>query len=123
MATMECVKELNATQITALISASDILFVDFWANWCAPCRQFAPIYAQVAEKNRDIVFAAVNIEQEHALAESFQIRSIPYLMVFKQGIAIYAESGSVPESILLDLIAQARAADVSAIRAQLDDSE
>jgi thioredoxin 1 len=120
---MECVKELNATQITALISASDILFVDFWANWCAPCRQFAPIYAQVAEKNRDIVFAAVNIEQEHALAESFQIRSIPYLMVFKQGIAIYAESGSVPESILLDLIAQARAADVSAIRAQLDDSE
>ena len=123
MATMECVKELNATQITALISASDILFVDFWANWCAPCRQFAPIYAQVAEKNRDIVFAAVNIEQEHALAESFQIRSIPYLMVFKQGIAIYAESGSVPESILLELIAQARAADVSAIRAQLDESE
>lgn len=114
------VQALNETQLMTLLHQPGILFVDFWASWCAPCVQFAPVYARVAAQHPDMVFASINIEQEHALSETFHIRSIPHLMVFKEGIAIYSESGSVPESILLELIGQARTADVSGIRAQLD---
>jgi len=116
MSARDAVKILDSDRLSELLKKPDIIFVDFWAKWCAPCLQFAPVFAQAAEKNTDIVFASINIEQERELAETFQIRSIPHLMVFKQGIAIYSESGSLPESILLELIDQARNADVSAIQ-------
>lgn len=104
----------------SIIENNQLVFVDFWAPWCAPCKQFATIFERVAALHSDIVFAKVNIESEHELAETFQIRSIPHLMVFKQGIAIYSEAGSMPESTLKELVEQALDADVSAIREQLD---
>lgn len=104
----------------SLIENNQLVFVDFWAPWCAPCKQFATTFERVAALHSDIVFAKVNIESEHELAETFQIRSIPHLMVFKQGIAIYSEAGSMPESTLKELVEQALDADVSAIREQLD---
>ncbi len=119
----DCVKALSAEQLSELLNQAELIFVDFWAKWCSPCVQFKSIYAHVAAQHPDIVFVTINIEQEQALAEAFRIQSIPHLMVFKEGIAIYSESGSVPESLLLDLIAQARVADVTAIRAQLNSQE
>lgn len=110
-------------QFESLISENEIVFVDFWAEWCAPCKTFAKIYEQVAEQNKSIVFASVNIETEPGLAEIFHIRSIPHLMVFKQEIAIYSDSGSMPESTLRELVEQARQVDVSEIRAKITSSE
>ena len=111
---------VTAQHFEGFIQKNPIVFFDFWASWCEPCRQFGRIYEQVAEGHPEIVFAKINIETETELAETFQIRSIPHLMVFKQGIVIYSEAGSMPASTLKELVQQAIAADVTEIRAQLD---
>lgn len=116
-------RSISTEEFDTLIQDNEIVFVDFWAEWCAPCKQFASIYDKVASNYENVVFAKINIEQESELAETFQIRSIPYLMVFKEGIAIYSEAGSVPESTLVELVQQAIDADVSEIRAQLDEED
>lgn len=117
------IQSVTANQFESLIEKNDIVFIDFWASWCAPCKQFAHVYERVAGLYKHIKFAKINIEDEAELAEMFQIRSIPHLMVFKQGIAIYSEAGSMPESTLKELVQQALDADVSHIRAQLDQDE
>lgn len=116
-------KSYSSSEFETVINEHTIVFVDFWAPWCAPCRQFEKIYEQAAINNRDITFAKINIEEESELAEVFHIQSIPHLLVFKLGIVIYSESGSMPESILTDLIQQARDADVSELRAKIDNDE
>ncbi len=103
-----------------LFEKNEIVFIDFWANWCAPCKQFAHVYERIAAQFPNLMFGKINIEDEPTLAETFQIRSIPHLMIFKQGIVIYSESGSMPESALIELVQQAIEADVSNIRAELD---
>lgn len=118
---LNSVKTISSADFEQLINGNQVVFVDFWASWCAPCKQFATIYQQVARQFPDVVFATINIEEETELAELFNIRSIPHLMVFKQGIAIYSEAGSMPESTLKELVEQALMADVAAIRAQLDE--
>ena len=108
-------------EFESIIQDNEIVCMDFWASWCAPCKQFADVYERVAGAYDTVFFGKVNVEDETELAELFQIRSIPHLMVFKEGIAIYSESGSMPESTFKELIEQAIAADVSDIRAQLDE--
>lgn len=117
------VQAVSRDEFEPLIKDNALVFIDFWAVWCAPCKQFATIYERVAASNPEIVFAKINIEKESELAETFNIRSIPHLMVFKQGIAIYSESGSMPESTLKELVQQALDADVTSIREQLDSAE
>jgi thioredoxin 1 len=114
---------MDSKQFDSIINANDLVFVDFWAQWCAPCKQFASVYERVAEQNPTIKFTKVNIEEESELAESFEIRSIPHLMIFKQGILIYSDAGSMPESTLKDLVEQALGIDVSEIRAKIDKDE
>lgn len=114
---------LNTANFQKTIDTESIVFVDFWATWCAPCTQFSKVYERVAEQFSSILFATVNIEHEAELAEMFNIRSIPHVMVFKQGIAIYSDSGVLPESSLKELAEQALTADVRAIRKQLDEEE
>lgn len=113
-------KTLTSAEFESLINENELVFIDFWAEWCAPCKQFSKVYEQVADQFPGIVFAKVNIEEQQELADFFEIRSIPHLMVFKDSIVIYSDAGSMPESTLKELAQQALDADVSEIRSQLE---
>lgn len=115
------VHEVTNDIFEGLLSQYEIIFVDFWTQRCAPCKQFADIYEQAAREYPTIFFGKINIEVEEELSELFQIQSVPHLIVFKQGIAIYSESGSMPLSTLKELADQAIVVDVSDIRAQIRD--
>ncbi|MGL5741589.1 MAG: thioredoxin family protein [Legionella sp.] len=110
---------ITSSEFKSLIDENQIVFIDFWADWCAPCKQFSKAYEQVVEQFPNIKFVKVNIEVEKELADFFEIRSIPHLMVFKEGIVIYSNAGSMPASTLKELVEQASVVDVSAIRAEL----
>ncbi len=121
MAESTPVQAISGEQFEALLHDNDIIFIDFWAPWCSPCKQFSHVYERVAQLYPNIVFGKVNIEQETEFTDVFGIRSIPHVMVFKKGIAIYSESGSMPESTLNELAQQALDADVSGILTELDE--
>jgi thioredoxin 1 len=112
--------EITSDQFDLVISNHDIVFVDFWAEWCAPCKNFSRVYEQVVEQFPLIHFVTVNIEQEQQLAVFFDVRSIPHLIIFKEGVIIYSEAGTIPEYTIEELAQQSFEFDVSGIRAQLD---
>lgn len=101
------------------ITESDIVLVDFWAAWCGPCRMFAPIFEKASEENPDIVFGKVDTEAEQSLAAQAGITSIPTLMIFRQGILVFAQPGALPAAALDDLIRQVRALDMDDVRRQI----
>ncbi|MDP2811857.1 MAG: thioredoxin [Rhodocyclaceae bacterium] len=111
--------ELTTDNFKQVVSDSDILIIDFWASWCAPCRSFAPAFEAVSEENDDIVFAKVNTEEQQELAAAFNIRSIPTLMVFKEQVIVYAEAGALPASGLEQLVEGIRSLDMDQVRAEI----
>ena len=111
--------ELNADNFQQTINDNANVIVDFWAPWCAPCRAFAPTFEAASEKQPGIVFAKVNTEEQQEIAGAFNIRSIPTLMVFRDQIIIYSEAGSLPASAFEQLITQAMALDMDAVRAEI----
>jgi thioredoxin 1 len=119
MATMELTQE----NFDATITDNDIVIVDFWAPWCGPCRQFAPVFEQVSGKHEDVVFAKLNTDEQTALAQQFQIRSIPTLMAFRARVILYSNPGAMPAGQFDQLVNEIKALDMAAVHAEIASRE
>lgn len=114
---------LTRDNFNETVSENDTVIVDFWAEWCGPCRTFAPTFETASEKHTDVVFGKVDTEDQQELAAAFGIRSIPTLMVFRDQILLYNQPGALPPAALEDLIGQVKDLDMDDVRRQIADQD
>ncbi|MDH6207651.1 thioredoxin 1 [Aurantimicrobium minutum] len=111
--------ELTAENFDSTITGNEIVVVDFWADWCGPCKMFAPTFEAASEKDPEIVFGKVDTEAEQSLAAAAGIQSIPTLMVFREKILLFSQAGALPPAALDDLITQVKGLDMEAVHAEI----
>ena len=110
------VMELTKDNFEQVITSNQTVIVDYWAPWCGPCRGFAPVFERVAQANPDVVFAKVNTDDEQEIAQHFQIRSIPTLMVFREQIIVFSQPGALPQNALEQIVGKAKTLDMDEVR-------
>jgi thioredoxin 1 len=113
---MSSTLELTKENFDQTVTDNEFVLIDFWASWCGPCKQFAPVYEKAAEENPDLVFGKVDTEAQPELAAAFGIQSIPTLMIVRDQVAVFAQPGALPEAALTDVIGQARGLDMDEVR-------
>jgi thioredoxin 1 len=117
------VVNLKTEDFEKFVQENPMIVLDFWAEWCGPCKMFGPIFEKVFEKHPDVAFAKVNVEEEQQLAAMFQVRSIPTVAFMREGIVVYAQPGMMPEEMLEEGIKQLKALDMDQVRADLEKAQ
>ena len=112
-------KDVTTATFTSDVNSNDIVLIDFWASWCGPCRQFAPVYEKASEQHPDILFGKIDTEGERELAAAARITSIPTLMAFREGVVVFSQPGALPAPALEQVIAAVRALDMDEVRQHL----
>ncbi|MFF8726577.1 thioredoxin family protein [Streptomyces sp. NPDC015171] len=120
---MSSTVELTKENFDQLVDQNEFVLIDFWAEWCPPCRQFAPVYEKAAADNPDLVFGKVDTEAQPELAAAFAIQSIPTLMIIRDKVAVFAQPGALPAQVFADLIDQARNLDMDEVRKNIATQE
>jgi len=115
--------DLTNETFSDTVNDNDIVIIDFWAPWCGPCKNFSPIYEEASEKHDGVVFAKVNTEDEQELGASFQIRSIPTLMIFREKVILYSQPGMIGGPQLDELIEKVKELDMDMVRAEIAKQE
>ena len=110
---------LTKNNFDSVIETNELVIIDFWAEWCAPCLTFGKIFAEVSEQYPNVIFGKINTEEESDLAADFMIRSIPTVMILRQKVMVFRESGLLPKEAFEDLIKQAQALNMDDVRKQI----
>ncbi len=110
---MSSIIEVTSQNFDQLVSQNKLIILDFWAEWCGPCKNFSPIFAEQAQRHPEILFGSVNVEEQNELAREFDIRSIPFLMILKENTLIYGEAGALSGAAFEELIQKAISVDVN----------
>ncbi len=111
--------DLQSAAFEKTVTQEGIVLIDFWAEWCGPCKSFGPVFEAASEKNPEITFAKVDTEAEQGIAGALEIRSIPTLMIFRDGVQVFSQPGALPGHALDDLIDQVKALDMDDVRAEI----
>ncbi|MBM7460671.1 thioredoxin [Rhodococcus coprophilus] len=114
---------LTQQNFDEVVTSNDIVLVDFWADWCGPCKQFAPTFEASSDEHPDVVHAKVDTEAEQGIAAAANIRSIPTIMAFREGILVYNQAGALPPAALADLVSQVKALDMDDVRKQIAEAQ
>jgi thioredoxin 1 len=112
-------KTLTQQNFDETVTGNDVVLVDFWASWCGPCRSFAPTFEASSEQHPDVVHAKVDTEAEQGIAAAANIRSIPTIMAFREGVLVFSQPGALPPAALEDLVTQVKALDMDEVRKQI----
>jgi thioredoxin 1 len=115
--------ELTKSNFEDVVTKNDMVIVDFWAPWCGPCRGFAPVFESASEQHKDIVFGKVNADNEQELAGTFSIRSIPFVMFFREKVVLFSQAGALPAEGLESVIRQARALDMAQVHKEIAEQQ
>jgi thioredoxin 1 len=116
-------KEIDKANFENTVETNDIVVLDAWASWCGPCKAFAPIYEAASERHPDVIWGKLDTEHQPEIASAFQIRAIPTIMVFRQGILIFQQAGVLPANALDDIVAKVKELDMDDVKRQIEEHQ